>query len=367
MPTVGDVTDFLGQVAPLDLAAEWDNVGLLLGEAAAPVDAIMTCLTVTPATAAEAVADGANLLITHHPILFRPTQRLTGVTAEGHMLLHLARGGVAVYSPHSAYDNCAGGINDLIAQRLGLGEVIALRSRDGPRQYKVIVFIPDQDLSKVADALFAAGAGKIGNYSQCSFRLAGTGTFLGSEAANPTVGQKGRREEVNEWRLEVVCPHALLERVLAAMRQAHSYEEPAFDVYPLWPGHQSPGLGRLGVLSKPVRMQELAQIARSALAATSIQIVGDPDLPVARVAIACGAGGEFITDAAAKKANVLLTGEARFHDYLAAEALGLGLLLPGHYATERPGIEELAHRLQRQFPDVPAWASRRESDPLRRL
>jgi dinuclear metal center YbgI/SA1388 family protein len=367
MPTVTDVTEFLGQVAPLDLAAEWDNVGLLLGEATASVDAIMTCLTVTPATAAEAVADGANLVVTHHPILFHPTQRLTSATAEGRMLLHLARGGVAVYSPHSAFDNCAGGINDLIAQRLGLGDIVALRGQDGPRQCKVIVFVPDQDLSKVADAMFAAGAGNIGNYSQCSFRSAGTGTFLGSGAANPSVGQKGRLEEVNEWRLEVVCPHALLERVLAAMRQAHSYEEPAFDVYPLQPRRQPLGLGRLGVLSKPVPMQELAQIARGTMAAPAVQIVGDPDLLVERVAVACGAGGEFITDAIAKKANVLLTGEARFHDYLAAQAHGLGLLLPGHYATERPGIEELAQRLQRQFPNVPVWASRQEADPLRRL
>jgi dinuclear metal center YbgI/SA1388 family protein len=367
MPTVADVTDFLAREAPLSLSAEWDNVGLLLGDAATPVRAIMTCLTVTPAVVAEAIADGVSLIVAHHPILFRPIQRLTSLTAEGRMLLELTRGGVAVYSPHTAFDNSAGGINDLIGQRLGLRDIVALRGQEGPGECKIVVFVPDQDLRRVADAMFAAGAGNIGNYSQCSFRLSGTGTFLGSEDANPSIGQKGRLEEVTEWRLEVICPQSALERVLAAMRRAHSYEEPAFDIYPLQPRHPGLGLGRLGVLPKVTSLQELGHVARRALAAALVQIVGDPELRVERVAIACGAGGEFINDAIAKKADVLLTGEARFHDYLAAQAHGLGLLLPGHYATERPGMEELAQRLQRRFPSIPVWASRREADPLRQV
>src|SRR5262249_8987582 len=154
-------------------------------------------------------------------ILFRPVQRLTTATAEGRMLLALARAGVAVYSPHTAFDNTRGGINDILARRLGLTEVAPLRAGDRPRQCKVVVFVPDADLGRVSDALFAAGAGHIGQYSQCSFRLEGTGTFFGSDASNPTVGQKGRREEVREWRLEVLCPEAVVGGVVAAMRRAH--------------------------------------------------------------------------------------------------------------------------------------------------
>jgi dinuclear metal center YbgI/SA1388 family protein len=271
---------------------------------------------------------------------------------------------VAVYSPHTAFDNTHGGINDALARRLGLTGVGPLRPRQGPGQFKVVVFVPDADLTRVSDAMFEAGAGHIGQYSQCSFRLAGTGTFFGSEATNPTVGQKGRREEVSEWRLEVICPENAVEHVLMAMRRAHSYEEPAYDVYPLRPSVSTVGEGRLGRLPQPTPLNSLAQTIKTQLKANLVQMVGDPDQPVERVAIACGAGGEFLTDAVNAKADMLLTGEVRFHDCLSAQARGLALLLPGHYATERFGVEELASRLQHQWPELTVWASRRERDPL---
>ena len=166
------------------------------------------------------------------------------------MLLALIRAGVAVYSPHTAFDNTAGGINDLLARKLDLVEIGPLRRGSGPRQVKLVVFAPESDLTKVSDAMFAAGAGRIGEYSECSFRLAGTGTFHGSAASNPTVGQKGRREEASEWRLEVVCPERRVAEVVAAMRKAHSYEEPAFDLYPLAPAPAGPGDGRIGSLPR---------------------------------------------------------------------------------------------------------------------
>src|SRR5262245_35350223 len=245
MLTVAAVVAYLDQFAPRHLAASWDNVGLLLGDRAAPVTRIMTCLTVTPASAAEAVAEKVNLIVTHHPVLFRPVQRLTADTAEGRMLLALIQAGVAVYSPHTAFDNTRDGINDSLARRLGLTEVSPLRRRGGPGQCKIVVFVPESDLNRVADAMFAAGAGNIGQYSQCSFRLLGTGTFFGSDATNPTIGQKGRREEVSEWRLEAVCPESAVDQVSAAVRRAHSYEEPAFDIYPLRAGLSSQGEGRI--------------------------------------------------------------------------------------------------------------------------
>jgi dinuclear metal center YbgI/SA1388 family protein len=363
MLTIATVIDFLDQFAPPELAAHWDNVGLLLGDRAATVQRVMTCLTVTPETAAEAVESAAQLVITHHPILFRAVKRLTTGTPEGWMLLALIKAGVGVYSPHTALDNTCGGINDALARRLGLSGVTPLRRRDGTPQCKVVVFVPEADLSRVADALFAAGAGQIGQYSQCSFRLAGTGTFFGSDAANPTVGHKGRREEVSEWRLEAVCPAATVEAVVAALRKAHSYEEPAYDVYPLRPTSGG-GEGRVGQLPRPVSLVELARIVRISLHAPGVQTVGDPERALERVAVVCGAGGEFLPDAVRAGADVLLTGELRFHDCLAAQAQGLALLLPGHYATERLGTEELAQRLQERWPALEVWPSRRERDPL---
>jgi dinuclear metal center YbgI/SA1388 family protein len=364
MTTVASVLEFLEGFAPPALAAEWDNVGLLLGERDAVVERVMTCLTVTPESAAEAIDAKAQLVVTHHPILFRGVKRLTDATAEGRMILALARAGVAVYSPHTAFDNTRGGINDALAQRLGLRDLVPLRRRDEARQYKLVVFVPDKDLARVSDALFGAGAGQIGQYSECSFRLSGTGTFFGSEATNPTVGQKGRREEVAEWRLEVVCPERQIDAIIAAMRRAHSYEEPAFDVYPLRPQPPPLGDGRLGALPQSLPLRELAQRIRSNLCSGPVQIVGEPDHTVQRVAIVCGAGGELLGDAVRAKADVLLTGELRFHDYLAARTQGMALVLPGHYATERCGVEELARRLQTQWPNLRVWASARESDPV---
>jgi dinuclear metal center YbgI/SA1388 family protein len=364
MPTVAAVIDFLEDFAPPALAAEWDNVGLLLGDRAARVKRVMTCLTVTPESAAEAVEAKAQLIVTHHPILFRPVKRLTAGSPEGRMVLQMVRAGVAVYSPHTAFDNTAGGINDALARKLSLEEVGPLRRGEGPRQCKVVVFVPDKDLARVSDAMFAAGAGQIGQYGQCSFRLPGTGTFFGSEATNPTVGQKGRREEVSEFRLEVVCPERSLEAVLSAMRRAHSYEEPAYDVYPLRPGASPLGEGRVGRLPRATALGEVARSLKASLKAGAVQVVGDAARPVQRVAIVCGAGGELLSDAVRARADVFLTGEMRFHDYLAAQAQDVALLLPGHYATERFGVEELAARLQEQWPDAEVWASRRERDPV---
>src|SRR5262249_7690228 len=207
----------------------------LLGDRSREVKRIMTCLTVTPESAAEAISQSAELIVSHHPILFRPIKQLTTDSPEGRMLLGLIQAGAAVFSLHTAFDDTAEGINESIADRLGIIDLKPLRLRPGNQQFKVVVFVPDADLGRVSDAIFSAGAGQIGQYGQCSFRLAGTGTFFGSDATNPTIGQKGRREEVAEWRLEVICPERQVDAIVAAMCRVHSYEEPAFDVYPLRP------------------------------------------------------------------------------------------------------------------------------------
>jgi dinuclear metal center YbgI/SA1388 family protein len=370
MLTLAGVIETLAALSPPRLAGEWDNVGLLLGDRLQAVSRVMTCLTLTPESAAEAVDRRADVVVSHHPILFKPVKRLTADTAEGRMLLALARAGVAVYSPHTAFDNAAGGINDLLAAKLGLTGVGPLRAAAAAgKQLKLVVFVPGADLARVSDALFAAGAGRIGEYSECSFRLAGTGSFHGSAGSHPAVGQKGRREEVGEWRLEVVCPERNLAEVVSAMRKAHPYEEPAFDLYPLLPApgvaarSPSEGEGRLGALPQPLVLQELALRVREALASGPVQVVGEPGRQVRRVAVVCGAGGEFLGDAARAGADVFLTGEMRFHDYLAARAQGLALVLPGHYATERCGVEDLAARLGARWPGIEVWASAAERDP----
>lgn len=366
MPTVADFVSHLDAFAPPHTAAEWDNVGLLVGDSGDMVERVMTCLTLTDDVAEEAIAERVQLIVSHHPLPFRGVKKLTSHTPEGRILLPLLRAGVAVHSPHTAFDNCPGGINDGLCGRLGLTNVTSLRTKPVSGTFKLTVFVPESDLAKVSDAVFAAGAGRIGindRYKECSFRVPGTGTFFGGEEANPTIGQKGRREEVAEYRLETVVPESKLANVVAAMRQAHSYEEPAFDLYPVsvippW------GEGRIGELAKPLSLNDLVSRVKQELSASGVQVVGESNKPIRRVAVACGAAGEFLNDAIKAGADCFLTGEMRFHDTLAARAAGIAVILPGHYATERPGIEDLAVRLGQSFPTCLVWASRRERDPL---
>lgn len=362
MPTIRYIASALEAFAHPDLAADWDNVGLLLGDPDAHVERIMTCLTVTAAVVEEAIAENVHLIVSHHPVLFRGVKRLTTDSGEGRWLLPLLHHNIAVYSPHTAFDNCPGGINDALAARLNLKNVTPLRPRALRPECKLVVFVPDADLAKVSDALFNAGAGIIGQYEQCSFRLAGTGTFFGTDATNPTIGAKGRREEVNEWRLEVVVPEARLNAVVSALRTAHSYEEPAFDIYPLRTIPRG-GEGRVGDCDA-IPLAHLARQVKTLLNAAIVQTVGDGTRTIRRVAIACGAAGDFLPDALRAKADAFLVGEVRFHEALTAEAAGLSLIVPGHYASERPAVEDLARKLATDFPGLSVWPSRRERDPL---
>ena len=363
--TVHDIAQFLREFAPPRLAASWDNTGLLLGDPAAEVTRAMTCLTLTPTVSAEAVESGAQLVVAHHPILFRGAKSLTSTTAEGRTLLPLVRAGIAVYSPHTSFDNCAGGINDDLTVRLGLANVDPLRRKTATSaNVKLVVFTPANALDAVSMTLFAAGCGRIGAYSECSFRTPGVGTFLGSDATNPTVGERGQREQVEELRLEVVAPAAKLPAIVAALRAVHPYEEPAFDLVPLQSPPSGEGEGRIGELLVAESLRTFAERVRFALSATVVQTVGDLARPVRRIALACGAAGEYWADAISAGADLFLTGEMRFHDLLAAEDAGIAVVLPGHYATERPAVEALAERLAAAFPGVAVRASSRERDPL---
>jgi dinuclear metal center YbgI/SA1388 family protein len=363
MKLIADVVRWLEEFAPPRLAEPWDNVGLLWGDPAAEVSRVMTCLTVTAPTAAEAVEERADLIVSHHPVLFREAKRIRADLPATAPLWTLARAGVAIASPHTAFDSTDGGINDGLCHRLGLVDAMPLRRHAPVPVYKIVVFTPESDRDGVLAAAFAAGAGQIGAYRECSFAAPGQGTFFGTDETSPAVGRKGRRETVNELRLEVLCPEGRLGPVLAAIRTGHSYEEPAIDVYPLHSPPAGSGAGRVGDLVEPRTLESFAAFVARALGQSAVQMAGDPRKPVLRVAVACGAGDDFLTDAARAQADVLLTGEARFHRALEAESLGIGLVLAGHHGTERPGVENL-ERIARAFPELTVWPSLHERDPL---
>jgi dinuclear metal center YbgI/SA1388 family protein len=364
MTVIRTISEYLKSMAPLNLAEDWDNVGVLVGDESAEVHRILTCLTLTADVAEEAVATGAQLVVTHHPVLFKPVKQIAASTAEGRMLLKLIQNSIAVYSPHTAWDNCPSGINQQLAEQLNLRDIAPLRSRAVADQAKIVTFVPESDLKKVRQALWDAGAGVIGNYRNCSFHLHGTGTFFGTEAANPAVGQSGQLESVDEVRLEVVCPLKLLDAVLAALRTAHPYEEPAVDVFSVKKVADILGAGRCGRLPSPMRLDDLCRAIGTNLRQPYVQFVGDSSLMIERVGVACGAAGEFLRDAHRAGCQAFLTGEARFHSCLEAKELGVSLILPGHYATERFSMETLAKRLSEQFPSISVTASEKERDPV---
>jgi dinuclear metal center YbgI/SA1388 family protein len=366
MTTVADLLAWLEGFAPSRLAESWDNVGLLFGDPRSEIARVMTCLTVTPRSAEEAIAEGASAIVSHHPVLFKPTKTLRADRPETSFLWSLARAGVAILSPHTAFDNTVGGINDGLASRIGLVDVLPLRPSPSSARHNVVVFAPRSDREAILAAAFEAGAGRIGAYTECSFGSTGFGTFFGTEAANPTIGEAGRRETVREWRLEFVCPGDCLRAVLEAVKASHSYEVPAITVYVIASDEATgPGSGRIGRLERPEPLGEFAKRVARLLEAPGTQVVGDPERLVHRVALCCGAGDDFLPDAIKHKADVLLTGEARFHRAIEADALGLGLIVAGHHATERPGVEDLAERIGRAFPELTIWPSRAEIDPLR--
>lgn len=365
MSSVADVARWLEGFAPSRIAESWDNVGLLWGDPRTAVSRVMTCLTVTPESAQEAIDSKAELIVSHHPVLFKAVKRVRADLVETGFLWDLARAGVSIASPHTAFDNTRDGINDGLARRLGLTDVSPLRTSPGPSNFKVVVFSPRESRDAILASAFAAGAGRIGAYEECSYTSRGVGTFFGTAEANPAVGQAGRRESVREAKIELLCPGERLASVLEAIRASHPYEEPATDVYPLHPAPDDAGAGRLGRLADATSLGAFASLVASLLKTTTVQYVGSEDRRVERVAIICGAGDDFLPDAAKAGADVLLTGEARFHRALEAESRGIGLVVAGHHATERPGVEDLADRIGEAFPHLEVWASRREKDPLR--
>ncbi|MCX7393405.1 MAG: Nif3-like dinuclear metal center hexameric protein [Planctomycetales bacterium] len=365
--SVQNICHYMQQIAPLSLAEDWDNVGLLLGDEETIVARVMTCLTLTPEVAEEAIELGARLVVTHHPLLFSPVKRVNSTTAEGRLLLKLMQHGMAVYSPHTAYDNAETGINQQLAELMELTEIAPLRTRPASvfnELYKIETYVPELQLDVVRQALWDAGAGALGNYRNWSFNLRGSGTFLGTDKSRPSVGQVGRLEHVEEISVAVVCPANRVEHVVQQLRLIHPYESPAIDVISLKGLPDGTGTGRYGRLSKIMSLGELNQWVGARLSQPTVQFVGDPLMPVEKLGIACGSAAEFLRDAHRLGCQALLTGEARFHACLEARDLKMAMILPGHFATERPAMEELACRLASRFPGLIVTASVKERDPV---
>jgi dinuclear metal center YbgI/SA1388 family protein len=377
---LSDLTAALGTIAPLSLAEPWDKVGLLVAGDGTLVSRVLLAIDVVPEVLAEAKGLGAELIVGYHPLLFKPLERLDGATWQGRVALDAVRAGIAVYSPHTALDAVEGGVNDWLVDCVARATGASITARralqpavaSGTNTHKLVVFVPEAAADTVRDALAAAGAGCIGLYSQCSFTGRGEGTFLGGEGAAPAVGKSGRLERVAEMRLEMPFHRRQLGAVIEALRGAHAYEEPAFDIVPLEaPPFGGPaGVGRVARLSKPCFSAELAECLQPLLGCSRIDRTGTRLAGRAYhcshsvVAVCAGSGASLLDAAAAQGATCFLTGELSHHDVLRAHALGLEVLLAGHTNTERGYLPRLAALLAERVPGVECVVSAADVDPL---
>ena len=357
---LADLVAALEEIASTRLAESWDNVGLLAGDPEQNVTRAMLCIDYTREVAREAAKSKCDAIIAYHPPIFDGLKRITA----GSVIFDAIRRGVAIYSPHTALDVAAGGTNDVLADALGLQDRAPLRIVEPKaNQYKLVTFVPEKDVERVARALFDAGAGRIGDYTQCSFRSPGTGTFFGAEGTNPTVGRRGKLERASEIRIETVMPIARLNEVLSALRQSHPYEEPAFDLVQLAAPPEKIGQGRIGSVPRTDRAAIFARI-KSALKLSHLLIAGPLRGPVTRAACCAGSCHEFLDDAIAADAQLFLTGELRHHDALKAAAAGMTVVCTLHSNSERAVLTRLKRRLGAALPRFAVVLSRTDRDPF---
>ena len=352
---VGHVADAVERIAPLPLAEEWDNCGLQVGDPAAEVGRVLVALTPLPEVFAEAEERGADFLLFHHPLIFQPLGSLDTSLYPGDLLARAIRNGLTLYAAHTSYDAAPAGVSAALAEALGLQGPLRVVSPRGTLR-KLVVFVPEESVDGVVLALSEAGAGVIGDYSECTFRTRGTGTFRGGDETNPYLGESGRLEKVDEIRIETVVAGHLARRATEAATAAHPYEEIALDVYPVEGTPEDCGYGRLGTLPEPVTPEELREHVSGALGFPA-RLVADAGGRIQRVAALGGSGGSFIPEVAATGADAYVTGDIDYHDALLAESLGLTAIDAGHAATELPSLAPLARRLA-QLVDVPVEISK---------
>jgi dinuclear metal center YbgI/SA1388 family protein len=355
------IIDAFEQIAPTRNAESWDNVGLLAGDPSQDISRALLTIDYTSEVAQEGNSLGSDLIVAYHPPIFKAVKRFVA----GDLVFDAVRRGVAIYSPHTALDVAEGGTNDVLCDVLGVNRRSPLKLVDAKAtQYKLVTFVPEEALEKVSRAMFDAGAGRIGDYSACSFRTNGTGTFFGESGTNPAVGQSGRLEQMPEVRLETVVPIVKVMSVIEALRNSHPYEEPAFDLNQLAAPPQAIGIGRIGEFDSPVERGELFERIKRGLEIDRLLIAGPMEGTIQRVATCAGACGDLLDEAIARKAGLYLTGEIRHHDAIKAASAGVTVVCTLHSNSERATLKRLKQRLEQMLPGLACHLSRQDRDPF---
>lgn len=361
-----DVIDVLEEAYPARLAESWDSVGLVCGDPADVLESVTIAIDATAAVVDE-VPD-AGLLLAHHPLLLRGVDTVAANTPKGALIHRLIRSGRSLFTAHTNADSAAPGVSDALADALGLTvEAVLDRSPVPCDMDKWVIYVPKEDADAVRNAIFAAGAGHIGDYSHCSWSVTGIGQFLPHEGATPAIGDIGTIEQVAEDRIEAIAPAAIRGGVLAAMRAAHPYEEPAFDILALAPPPADTGLGRIGVLPQPEPLRDFVSRVGAALPQTSwgVRASGDPELPVSRVAVCGGAGDSLLGAVAGAGVQAYVTADLRHHPADEHHRKSqVALIDVAHWASEFPWCAQAAAVLRARFgSSLPVRVSTLRTDP----
>jgi dinuclear metal center YbgI/SA1388 family protein len=345
---IREIASCLEKFAPLALQETYDNSGLLIGDPESEVSAALICVDITMDILEEAIRVKADLIVSHHPLIFSGLKSLTGKTETERIVIRALKNNIAVYAIHTNLDNLDRGVNALLCEKLGIEETAILRPRHGNLN-KLVTFCPDDHAVELREALFSAGAGHIGNYDSCSYNLEGFGTFRAGEDTDPFVGKQGELHTEKETRIEVIFPEYISRQLIAAMKSAHPYEEVAYDIYPLNNPNPLTGAGMIGKYKKPVEEPAFLQLLKDTLGASVIRHSKLSGRSISIVAVCGGAGSFLINDALSSGADAFVTSDLKYHQFFEAEGKML-LADAGHYETEQFTKELIYQIISEKFP-----------------
>ena len=362
--TVHDVLQALDDEFPFAHRADWDNVGILLGDADAPATRVVIALDATPAVLAACRRHRADLLVTHHPVIYAPLRSVRADGGPSATVYRLVRMKTAVISAHTNADVAPKGVSHVLARRIGLEAIRPLLPGEPSDACKVVAFVPPDRADAVLVAISEAGGGRIGQYTRCSFRCAGTGTFFPADGAKPFLGRPGSEERVEEVRLESVVAGSVLPKVLARIRDAHPYEEPAIDVYPLKGGALGGGIGAVGDMQRAAPLTEVLEGVHRAVRPSWIKVAGPRKRRVRRIAVVAGSGSEFAAAAREAGADLFLTADVKYHQALEAAAGEMTVADIGHGSGEKWILPEFRRVIAVRFGNRVAIRVVMENEPL---
>ncbi|WP_106768342.1 Nif3-like dinuclear metal center hexameric protein [Paenibacillus faecalis] len=361
------VIQFMEQLAPKHVAMPDDRIGLQLGTLQKEIKTVLVALDVNEAVVEEAIELGADLIIAHHAIIYRPLKQLQTDTPMGKVYEKLIKHDISVYISHTNLDVTEGGMNDWMAEALGLVDTLPIHDVHTDQLSKLVVFVPKSHHQEVLDAVLNAGAGWIGNYSHCSFNIEGFGTYIPREGTDPFIGKQGQMERANEIRIETVVPLSIRNKVVQAMLKAHPYEEVAYDLYPMDLKGRSFGLGRIGKLREPITLGQMVDVVKEKLDVPYVRVVGDLERLIKKAAVIGGSGGSFVNSVLFKGADVLVTGDVDYHTAQDALAAGLAIIDPGHNAEKimkEKVTEWMKNKLQEKEYETQVVASTINTEPF---